>query len=169
MNRHPGGEAATLRLLELAGIAPPLEIIDLGAGDGETVRLLRSLGHRAVGIDLSPGPDVEHGDILSPPFAPGSFDAAVSQCALLLTGNVPAAFSAAHTLLRSGGVFMYYDVVPGGVPALKALPPEPASRLKRPRTSPPPGASTISRRYGAAKSSHRLRVSAAKTAATSPR
>ena len=121
MNRPPGGEAATLRLLELAGIAPPLKIIDLGAGDGETVRLLRSLGHRAVGIDLSPGPGVERGDILSPPFAPGSFDAAVSQCSLLLTGNVPAAFSAAHTLLRSCGVFMYSDVVPGGVPALKSL------------------------------------------------
>ena len=104
MTRHPGGEAATLRLLSLSGIAPPCRVIDLGAGDGDAVRALRARGFGAVGIDLSPGADVERGDILAPPFPPGSFDAALSQCAFFLTGDVPAAFRAAYSLLRPGGV-----------------------------------------------------------------
>ena len=53
MERHPGGAEATLRLLELAGLEPPCRIIDLGAGSGEAVRLLRSRGFEALGIDLS--------------------------------------------------------------------------------------------------------------------
>ena len=55
------------------------------------------------------------------PSPPGSFDAALSQCAFFLTGDVPAAFRAAYSLLRPGGVFMYSDIVPGGVEALRAL------------------------------------------------
>lgn len=86
MERHPGGAEATLRLLELAGLEPPCRIIDLGAGSGEAVRLLRSRGFEALGIDLAPGPDVLPGDILDPPFEPASFDAALSQCAFYLTG-----------------------------------------------------------------------------------
>ena len=42
--RHPGGEAAALRLVEMAGITPPCRVIDLGAGAGGSVRRLRSLG-----------------------------------------------------------------------------------------------------------------------------
>ena len=121
MTRHPGGEAATLRLLSLSGIAPPCRVVDLGAGDGDAVRALRARGFGAVGIDLSPGADVDLGDILAPPFPPGSFDAALSQCAFFLTGDVPAAFRAAYSLLRPGGVFMYSDIVPGGGEALRAL------------------------------------------------
>ena len=52
--RHPGGEAAALRLVEMAGITPPCRLIDLGAGAGGTARLLRSLGFEALGIDLLP-------------------------------------------------------------------------------------------------------------------
>ena len=121
MSGHPGGEAATARLLALAGLAPGARVIDLGAGDGAAVRLLRRLGYDAAGIDLAPGPDVEFGDILSPPFGPGSFDAALSQCALLLTGDVPRALASARALLRPGGTLMYSDVVPGGEAALRAL------------------------------------------------
>lgn len=121
MHRHPGGEAALERLISAAGLAPGAHIIDLGAGDGGAVRYLRSLGFDAVGIDLKPGSDVEYGDILSPPFEPESFDAALSLCSLLLTGDVPLALRRTRTLLRPGGVFMYSDVVPGGLTALAEL------------------------------------------------
>ncbi len=121
MTRHPGGEAATRKLISAAAPAPGSRIIDLGAGGGDAVRLLRSLGFEAVGIDLAPGPDVGFGDILAPPFEPGSFDAALSQCAFLLTGDVPGALAAAHRLLRPGGALMYSDAVPGGEAALAAL------------------------------------------------
>jgi ubiquinone/menaquinone biosynthesis C-methylase UbiE len=114
VERHPGGAEATLRLIELAGIEPPCRMIDLGAGTGEAVRLLRSLGFEAVGIDLAPGPDVERGDILDPPFADGSFDAALSQCGFFLTGDPERALVQAARLLRPGGRLLYADVCAGG-------------------------------------------------------
>lgn len=121
MHRHPGGEAATRKLISLAGITPPAGVIDLGAGDGDAVRLLRALGFNAVGVDIKPGGDVEYGDIFAPPFEPGLFDAALSQCVFLLTGDVPRALASAHALLRPGGVLLYSDVVPGGEAALRSL------------------------------------------------
>ena len=114
MERHPGGAEATLRLLELAGLEPPCRIIDLGAGSGEAVRLLRSRGFEVLGIDLAPGPDVLPGDILDPPFEPASFDAALSQCAFYLTGAPERALEQAARLLRLGGRLLYADVCAGG-------------------------------------------------------
>ena len=40
MNRHPGGEAQTLHLLEYVKFRKGMEALDLGAGEGETVRIL---------------------------------------------------------------------------------------------------------------------------------
>lgn len=121
MQRHPGGETATRKLISLAALAPGARVIDLGAGDGDAVRLLRSLGYEAVGVDITPGEDVQYGDLFAPPHAPGSFDAALSQCVFLLTGEAPRAMSSAHRLLAPGGRLMYSDVVPGGEAALRAL------------------------------------------------
>ena len=102
--RHPGGEAAALRLVEMAGITPPCRLIDLGAGAGGSVRLLRSLGFEALGIDLLPGEGVERGDVLAPPFPPGSFDAALCECAFFLSGDPERALREAARLLRESGL-----------------------------------------------------------------
>ena len=120
MHRHPNGEAALRALLSAAELPPGVRIIDLGAGDGDAVRQLRALGYDAAGIDLAPGADVEYGDILSPPFAAGSFDAALSQCAFLLTGAPELAFQNTYKLLKAGGRLLFSDIVPGGEPALRA-------------------------------------------------
>ena len=53
MNKHPGGEEHTRRMLELARLPAGASVLDLGAGDGETLRLLQSLGYDAEGIDLA--------------------------------------------------------------------------------------------------------------------
>ena len=54
MNGHPGGSRQTLLMLDRAGLKPQASILDLGAGTGETVLLLRQLGFQARGIDLKP-------------------------------------------------------------------------------------------------------------------
>ena len=51
MNRHPGGEAQTLHLLENIEWKKEMKALDLGAGEGDTVRILKSFGLEAHGVD----------------------------------------------------------------------------------------------------------------------
>ena len=75
MLAHPGGEQHSRYLIELAFLEAPCKWLDMGAGDGATVRLLHSLGYEAEGIDLVPrGENVIPGDYLQAPYGPGSFD-----------------------------------------------------------------------------------------------
>ena len=111
MNRHPGGEAHTRRMLELAELPTGASVLDMGAGGGETVALLRALGYDAEGIDLSPrSPLVKQGDLLHTAYPDGSFDAAVSQCAFFVSGDQPGALREAYRLLRPGGKLLLSDL-----------------------------------------------------------
>ena len=108
---HPGGETHSRYLIELAFLDAPCKWLDMGAGDGETVRLLRSLGYEARGIDLAPrGEDVQQGDYLHAPYADGSFDGIISQCSFYVSGDVPGALCEASRLLRKGGKLVFSDV-----------------------------------------------------------
>ena len=107
MTRHPGD---TSRLIELADLQPSARVLDLGAGDGDGVRLLRSLGCDAAGIDKTAAPDVAAGDLLQTPFASGSFDAVMSECAFFLTGDVNGAMRESARLLKSGGKLLLADL-----------------------------------------------------------
>ena len=111
MMGHPGGEKHSRYLIELAFLDPDSKWLDFGAGDGETVRILRSLGHRAEGIDLEPrGKDVTRGNFLSAPWQDGFFDGIISQCSLYVGGDVPGALTEAARLLRKGGKMVFSDV-----------------------------------------------------------
>ena len=111
MNGHPGGQAHTRRMLELAALPRGARILDMGAGAGETLRLLRALGFDAVGIDLSPrAPEVLCADFLGAPLPDGSFDAVLSQCAFFVSGDVPGALREAKRLLKRGGKLLLSDV-----------------------------------------------------------
>ena len=107
MTRHPGD---TRHLIALAGLRPGARVLDLGAGDGDSVRLLRSCGFDAVGIDRKEAPDVEAGDLLHTGIADASFDAVMSECAFFVSGDVPGALQESARLLKPGGTLLLADV-----------------------------------------------------------
>ena len=110
MNYHPGGLEQTKKLLELAG---PLKgrWLDMGAGAGETLRLLKSLGLDAVGIDLNPrAPEILEADFTAAPFESGSFQGVISQCAFYCSGKREKAIAEAARLLKKGGKLLLSDV-----------------------------------------------------------
>ena len=111
MNRHPGGADHTLRLLSLARLPAGSRILDLGAGAGEAVILMKERGFLAEGIDLHPRSDnVEQGDLLNTGYPDGTFDAVLSQCAFYVSGDVPGALRESARLLRPQGVLLLSDV-----------------------------------------------------------
>ena len=108
---HPGGEQHSRYLIELAFLEKGTKWLDMGAGDGSTVRLLRSLGYCAEGIDLVPGgKDVTRGDYLDAPWQDGFFDGMISQCSFYVSKDVPGALKEASRLLRKGGKLVFSDV-----------------------------------------------------------
>ena len=122
MNGHPGGEQHRRYLIELAFLDLPAKWLDMGAGDGSTVRLLRSLGYEAEGIDLAPwGKDVAQGDYLCAPYADGSFDSIISECSLYVSGDVPGALKEAGRMLRKGGKLVFSGVTENVVTLLNQV------------------------------------------------
>ena len=111
MRSHPGGEAHTRRMLALAELPAGASILDLGAGAGETLSLLRAESFSARGIDLEPrGAAVERGDLLHAGFPDGSFDAVLSQCAFFVSGDVRGALRESARILCPKGMLLLSDV-----------------------------------------------------------
>ena len=111
MNSHPGGEAHTSYMVELAFLPEGSRWLDMGAGDGSAVRYLQSAGFQAEGLDLEPrGENVTKGDFLQTDCASSSFDGILSQCAFYASGSPEKALQEAARLLRKGGKLVFSDV-----------------------------------------------------------
>ena len=107
MNRHPGGEAQTLHLLENIEWKKEMKALDLGAGEGDTVRILKSFGLDAHGVDLFPrGSDVETGDFLHLQYSSDSIDLCISQCAFFVSRDQKKAVSECWRVLKKGGFLL---------------------------------------------------------------
>lgn len=114
MNRHPGGEVQTLQLLEHIELKRGMKALDLGAGEGETVRILKSFGLNAHGVDLFPrGGDVQEGDFLNLKYASDSVDLCISQCAFFVSQDQPKAIAECWRVLKKGGYLLVSDLDPG--------------------------------------------------------
>ena len=108
---HPGGEKHSRYLIKLSFLEKGSKWLDMGAGDGSAVRLLRSLGYAAEGIDLEPrGKDVLRGNFLETPWQDDFFDGVISQCSFYVGGDIPGALKEAARLLHKGGKLVFSDV-----------------------------------------------------------
>ncbi len=73
-------------LAQVLDLAPGEVVLDVGCGNGRHVQAFRGMGHRAVGLDLSPAvlaggaEGLVAGRAQQLPFATGSIDAVISVC-----------------------------------------------------------------------------------------
>ena len=111
MNGHPGGSAHTQYMAELSCLPVGSRWLDLGAGNGDSVRILKCLGYEALGVDLKPrDEDVQKGDLLHTDFPSESFDGILSQCAFHVCGDPARGFQEAARLLKPRGKLIFSDV-----------------------------------------------------------
>lgn len=130
---HPGGIAATDRLLDRADVTAGTRVLDLGCGAGEALAVAAARGADPVGLDrdpaagqAAPGP-VLRGDLQHLPVRDGTVDVAISECTLCLSPDLDRTLTDVRRVLTDGGRLALSDVVVDG--DLPAVPPALAEAL----------------------------------------
>ncbi|WP_019588144.1 class I SAM-dependent methyltransferase [Deinococcus apachensis] len=92
-------------LLDTLELPPGADVLDIGAGDGRLLSLLRERGHRGrrVGMDPAPGPGLVAGTAEALPFPDASFDAVLLIRVLAHLANPMTALAEARRVLRPAG------------------------------------------------------------------
>ena len=126
---HPGGEAGTLRGLELGGVRAGDRLLDVASGRGSSALLAaRELGCDVVGLEygaaavaaanaaaeaarLDDRVRFEQGDAESLPFSGQSFDAVLCECSLCTFPDKRRAVEEMRRVLRPGGRLVLSDVL----------------------------------------------------------
>ena len=116
MNRHPGGEEQTIHLLKSIELKKGMKALDLGAGEGETVRIMKAFGLNVQGVDLAPrSSEVQQGDFLTLQYASDSIDLCISQCAFFVSRDQKNALSECWRVLKKGGVLLLTELDTGNL------------------------------------------------------
>ena len=101
---HPGGLALTERLGHLLKLTRADHVLDVAAGKGESANFLaKTFGCSVTAVDLNAAEAVIEGDAERLPFADGSFDVLICECAFCTFPDKPAAASEFYRVLRPGG------------------------------------------------------------------
>jgi demethylmenaquinone methyltransferase/2-methoxy-6-polyprenyl-1,4-benzoquinol methylase len=117
------------RTVSLLALPTGSEVLDLGCGTGDLLRLLDRAGAAAIGIDISAGMlarlrpcgcPVVLGDAGALPFSSSSFDGAVCAFTLRNLADLPAAFRELARVVRRGGRIALLEVSQPGRPVLRA-------------------------------------------------
>lgn len=116
MNRHPGGEEQTIHLLKRIELKKGMKALDLGAGEGETVWIMKAFGLNVQGVDLAPrSSEVQRGDFLDLQYAADSMDLCISQCAFFVSRDQKNALSECWRVLKKGGFLLLSDLDTGNL------------------------------------------------------
>ncbi len=116
MNRHPGGEAQTLYLLENIEWKKEMKALDLGAGEGDTIRILKSFGMEHMAWIFSHGAVMWKQEIFCILQYPSdSIDLCISQCAFFVSRDQKNALSECWRVLKKGGFLLLSDLDTGNL------------------------------------------------------
>ncbi len=116
---RPGGLAVTRRALDLCGLRPPAQVVDVGCGAGASLAWFQEQGFLCLGFDrsrallreaTSRGP-VAQADAGALPLRRESVDAVVCECVLSLLAHPQAALGEYARVLRRGGWLLLSDMV----------------------------------------------------------
>ena len=118
---RPGGLDLTRRAAQCAGFAASDRVLDLGCGEGKGTQLLRDLGCRVIGLDVStsslasaaahmPSLSLLAASACRLPFADATLDGIIAECSLSLVGCRRDALSECHRVLRPNGRLAITDV-----------------------------------------------------------
>lgn len=112
---HPGGTAATERLLDRAGVSEGTLLLDAGCGSGESLSLARAREAETVGLDHDTASRrTVRGDLAVLPVRSGRMDVVLAECVLCLTSERQRSVEEARRVLRPGGRLVLSDVVVEG-------------------------------------------------------
>jgi malonyl-CoA O-methyltransferase len=110
----------------MLSLMPPVwgrRVVDAGCGTGRYLQLLRALGARAIGVDLSPAmavrarsmsPHVVRGDMAALPLADRSCDVVVSGLAVIDVAGLDLVMAEWARVLCRRGVVVYSTLHPAG-------------------------------------------------------